>query len=345
MKIHDLNYCHFSYKNGSYGGLAGMKDGIIYDGELWLVKYPKNIKSLDRTGGADYSTSPLSEFIASQIYGILGYDVHETILGERNNKIVVACRDFTGPMAMLMEIRTIKNHSSSLWADVFDKSFSSTGSSHCVDLEELIMHIKNNPILNRIKGLEARFWEQAVIDILLNNNDRNNGNWGILRVFLEDGTFEDRLAPIFDNGASFNTKLSDAKISKLLEDRDSCINNACNIQVAYGKNEHVYSASKFISVVESTNEFRKAVVKVVPIIEERFDSIRELLYSIPTIHTLNNGETISVCSEDRKEFYYLQMKSRFDNLLKPCYDRVKDKVVENSDNLIMETIRKMASQR
>ena len=40
-------------------------------------------------------------------------------------------------------------------------------------------------------------------DIFINNNDRNNGNWGILR--NKDGV--DRLAPIFDNGGSFQTKI------------------------------------------------------------------------------------------------------------------------------------------
>ena len=39
--------------------------------------------------------------------------------------------------------------------------------------------------LNKENGGEEndwdRFYEQAIIDIFINNNDRNNGNWGILR--------------------------------------------------------------------------------------------------------------------------------------------------------------------
>lgn len=34
-----------------------------------------------------YTTSPLSEFLGSRIYEILGYDVHKMILGFRNNKL------------------------------------------------------------------------------------------------------------------------------------------------------------------------------------------------------------------------------------------------------------------
>ena len=33
IEIVDLNNCELSYKNGLYGGLAGAKDGILYNGE------------------------------------------------------------------------------------------------------------------------------------------------------------------------------------------------------------------------------------------------------------------------------------------------------------------------
>lgn len=45
-----------------------------------MVKYPKSTKLMN-VDGMSYTTSPLSEYIGSQIYKILGYDVHETIQG------------------------------------------------------------------------------------------------------------------------------------------------------------------------------------------------------------------------------------------------------------------------
>jgi len=77
MEIINLDNCEFSRKNGTYGGAAGNKDGVIYNGKFWLIKYPKNIIGLERTGEASYSTSPLSEYLGSHIFDILGYDVHE----------------------------------------------------------------------------------------------------------------------------------------------------------------------------------------------------------------------------------------------------------------------------
>jgi hypothetical protein len=93
MYFINFDECKLSDRAGTYGGKAGFKDGIIYNNEYWMIKYPKSTKGM-RKPEISYTTSPLSEFLGSQIYKILGYDVHETLLGTRNNKLVVACKDF-----------------------------------------------------------------------------------------------------------------------------------------------------------------------------------------------------------------------------------------------------------
>lgn len=324
MSVINLNKYTLSYKNGTYGGLAGYKDGIVIDDGLWMVKYPKNLANMQGNGIASYSTSPLSEFIGSHIFAILGIPVHETILGERHNKIVVACEDFVSSNEMLMEVRTIKNYTNEQMAEMFDRPFDGTGSSHCVETEELLLHLYYNPILSRVSGIVDRFWEQAIVDILINNNDRNNGNWGILRR-TTSGHYTDFLAPVFDNGASFQSKASDDKIARQLEDRCKCELDACATQVAYGKEGHVYSTKQFITDVILQNEDGiRAIKKMVPIIEERLLEIFTLINSIPTTHKLENGDVVYVCTDERKELYKLQIMSRLNNLLKPAYDKVSN---------------------
>ena len=73
-------------RNGTYGGQAGEKEGITIDGTYWIVKYPKSTKGM-RGDVLSYMTAPLSEYIGSHIYEILGIDVHQTILGIRNGKL------------------------------------------------------------------------------------------------------------------------------------------------------------------------------------------------------------------------------------------------------------------
>ena len=58
---------------------------------------------------------------------------------------------------------------------------SPTGSEHFVLLNEVLIHLEYNPSINNIPGIKERFWDCVVIDGFINNNDRNNGNWGILR--------------------------------------------------------------------------------------------------------------------------------------------------------------------
>lgn len=312
--IINLEDCPLSRKNGTYGGAAGNKEGILYHGGHWLVKYPKNIRNLQNTGSVSYSTAPLSEYIGSQIFYILGYDVHETFLGERNGKLVVSCKDFA-VQDMLLEIRTIKNYANKELAELLEESFSETGSEHLVNLEELLLHLEYNPILKQVQGIQERFWEQAVIDIYINNNDRNNGNWGILR----DMEGNDYLAPVFDNGGCLQTKISEQKINSILSNGPEAVKNACNTQTAYGIGGHALSAKSFLDLRGTHLGLQNALWKVVPLIQEKEQQIQDMIWDIPEKHTLQDGLEIDVCSKERKCLYLLQMHSRLENLLMPYY--------------------------
>ena len=68
------------------------------------------------------------------------------------------------------------------------------------ELEEVLLIMEENPYSKSIPELKIRFWDMFVIDAFISNNDRNEGNWGLI---LNKETNELRLSPIFDNGASF----------------------------------------------------------------------------------------------------------------------------------------------
>jgi len=316
--IRNVDECGYSFKNGSYDGAAGDKDGLIIDGANWLVKYPKNIGNLERTGGASYSTSPLSEYIGSHIFDILGFPVHETMLVERRLKIAVACKDFEGIDERLTEIRTIKNHDNEKLGEELGIEFHATGSSHVVDLNELLLHLRNNDAFFNVPNIEDRFWEQAVVDVFINNNDRNNGNWGIIK----SNNGADRLAPVFDNGGCLQTKISEEKITNMLLNPVLTKKNACNTQTAYGENGHAYSTQKFMDFWDKEPGLAKAIKKVVPLIKDKKEKIFEFINGIDEKHILNNGQEVYVCSKNRKDLYILQLQTRYNNLLLPYYEKV-----------------------
>ena len=47
MYLIDFNECQEN--NKAYGGMAGSKLGIIYQGEDWILKFPKSTKGMRKT--------------------------------------------------------------------------------------------------------------------------------------------------------------------------------------------------------------------------------------------------------------------------------------------------------
>lgn len=317
MIIHDLSKCELSYKNASYGGMAGSKEGIIFEGQEWMIKYPQNLSGLNGDV-ASYSTSPLSEYIGSHIYGILGYDVHETILGTRNGKLVVGCKDFATNNKMLLEMRTIKNLYNKELSDISDYSQISSSKSHVSDVEEMLLHFDKNPVLVQVEGVKKRFFEQSIIDIFIGNNDRNSGNWGIVR----EAKKPDVLAPIYDNGASFNSKITDEKLLSIYNSSEF-ENNSTNIVMACGINGHSFSAKKFFKYFASEPMFTRSLIEITSLINDKFNDIRNMIYDIPENIMIENKEAIAVISEIRKKVYIAQMEKRYEKLLLPEYERIK----------------------
>jgi len=325
IEIRNLDSYELSDRAGTYGGKAGLKDGILIDGEYYIVKYPKTTKSMN-VKYMSYTTAPLSEFIGSRIYEILGVPVHKTMLGIRNGKLVVACKDFCETEGALREIRTIKNQANPYLAHMLERDFSSTGSKHCVDLEEIMLHLKHNDILKNVPGINERFWDCTVIDCLINNNDRNNGNWGVLR---KADTFQ--LAPVYDNGAAFSNKVSDKKIEKCLMSEQSLLSSALNGVSGYSviKNgkEHVLTSREFMKL--DIPELDEAIIRNVPLIKDNLQHIRNFFDEIPESY-----DNIYVCSKARREFYYRGLEARLNKILIPKYEKIKspDPGLQNIQN-------------
>ena len=319
-EIIDLSKCKLNERAGTYGGKAGFKDAIVYNNEYWIVKYPQSTKGF-RVRDVSYTTAPLSEYIGSQVYQKLGYDTHDTILGCRNNKIVVACKDFCKKEGALREIRTLKNLANEKLEEKLNQSFNSTGSSHFVDLEETLLHIKYNDILSKVPGIEKRFWDMVVVDALINNNDRNNSNWGVL---YEDGVY--KLAPVYDNGAAFSNKVSDEKLLKQLQNKDIMLQSINSATTAYSlKDKQIFTKDLFQL---EYNGFKESVLRNVPLFVDKKEEIIKMIKEIPESY---NGKYI--CSDVRKEAYIQNMDMRMEYYFLPAYEKyMKEQNMECTKN-------------
>lgn len=299
MSLVNFDSCPYSAKHGMYGGNAGDKDGVIYNDAEWIIKYPKTTVNMVGNKIASYTTSPLSEYIGSQIYKILGIPVHETILGTRHNRIVVACKDFATYPWVLMEVRTLKNIALADVNAATEKEQVTSATGDSVDLDELFVHFKYNSFLNTQQVIR-RFWDCVLVDILIDNNDRNNGNWGLLKNIQSGITI---LAPVFDNGNAFNNKTPDSALESKLAVLD--VNDIIGSRTAYSRGGKIISAKKLLSMQDEM--FTESKLRVVPLMTEKLQDIFSMIDNVP----------VEACSSIRKEYYKASLRIRLDNLLVP----------------------------
>ncbi|WP_370786127.1 HipA domain-containing protein [Ruminococcus callidus] len=315
QQIYNLDPYLTNERNGTYGGQAGEKEGITIDGTYWIVKYPKSTKGM-RGDVLSYMTAPLSEYIGSHIYEILGIDVHQTILGIRNGKLVVACKDFCQKEGSLREIRTLKNVYNNELSKQLEESLSSTSDSHLVDLEEILLHLRYNPILSKVSGITERFWTQMLIDILINNTDRNNGNWGVL---YENDAY--RLAPVFDNGASFANKCTEKRLELMLSDETRIQSSIQNTATTYGLKGKPLLARDLETL--KYPGLLLAEKRMIPVIQLKMQEIYDFIENIPEAY---NGYL--VCSQSRKQFYMKSMSKRLETFLLPALENAKQEILK-----------------
>jgi hypothetical protein len=303
-----------------YGGDAGAKDAVIYRDEAWMLKYPKTTRDLNDQQ-ISYTTSPLSEYLGSMIYGLLGIPVHETLLGIKRNKIVVACRDFTrkyndgrdlGIFGLWMTKRLIPFHDikNSFMSGNLE-SYSGSGSETL--LGEVLDTIMGQDDLKKIPGVLERFWDMFVIDAFIGNNDRNNGNWGIL---IDQRTGEATLAPVYDNGNAFFNKRSLAQMEKRMGDRaamrdDAYLTPLCAYKYSGLDNEGI-KINPFAYIKRGENaDCNSAVRRFVKTAD--MSKIEAFIDGIP--ETAGN---LAVMPGTQKEFYKDILRIRLNEALIPA---------------------------
>jgi len=262
--------------------------------------------------GLSYSTTPLSEYLGSHIYESIGLETHETRLGFANGKIVVACKDFLGSNETIIDYNMIKNEYDENVERAIEHLSSSSNINTNHELEEVLLIMEENPYFKSIPELKIRFWDMFVIDAFISNNDRNEGNWGLV---LNKETNELRLSPVFDNGASFYNKSNDDKLSAIFEDdfkfKQSVYDSSISIYELNGKR---INPLKFIESLDN-EECNKAILRTVPKIN--MEKISNIFDEI-----LKEYNSLSVLSEIQKKYYLKSLEYRYNNVLIPVYNKL-----------------------
>lgn len=288
----------------TYGGRGGKKIPIKINGNYYFIKKPNNLTKRAKRAWENieisYNNSPISEYIGSHIYNIIGVEAHDTLLGYKDNQIVVACKDFRQDGEIIQSFGEIKVSFSG--KDVNDENTNGNGSH----LSSILNVIRNAEIFKEIeKDVESHFWDMFVIDFLIGNPDRNNGNWGILNNETIDHI---RLTPVFDNGNSLNNLISDKQIKEILD--ENLLDIEFNMQPNFFVDDNEKSI-KMYDLIKSKKEpkLNNSVLNIVPKIN--IDEIKKMI------------NDISIISDIRKEFYITLLEKRLYKCLIPVYEELR----------------------
>ena len=192
-----IDFTNLPTRNKCYAGANGAKRAVIYQDEQYMLKFPsKAPKNKD----LNCANSCISEYIGCHIFDSVGITAQETILGVYRKggveKIVVACKDFTSPGIVLQDFASLKN-------TVINSSHNGYGTELTGIMQAMDEQTAFSPTL-----LKQYFWDVFIVDALIGNWNRHNGNWGFL---YNTTTDKISIAPVYDCGSSLYSRFESSR--------------------------------------------------------------------------------------------------------------------------------------
>ncbi len=279
----------------AYNGANGNKIPIEYNGEIYMLKFPPSASK--KPNELSYSNSNFSEHIASSIFNMLGVKAHQTLLGtfdvNGKTKIVCACKDFTVGGNTLYDFCSIKN-------TIIDSEHNGTGT----ELSDILETIEKQQFVNP-QMLLNNFWDMFIVDALLGNFDRHNGNWGFLH---NEATNESTIAPVFDCGSCLLPQADDKIMTAVIENDDELNARVFTFPTSAIKyNGNKINYYEFISSMRNS-DCNAALVRIYERIN--IDDINKFIDGVPYITDL------------QKQFYKVYIRARYDKILTSPYNNL-----------------------
>lgn len=260
------------------------KKTLIYNNKKYLVKFPDPIK--ERNKNLSYKNNAFSEYIGSNIFEICGIKTQKTLLGtykyREKEKVVCACEDFTDEENLLYEFENLALSTNP------DKRIET-------EIKDIMEVIEENKMISTEKT-KKEFWKMFIIDSLIGNTDRHNGNWGFI---LNKKTGKIDFAPIYDCGSCLNPMIEDEEIERIsdIELKNLAI-NCYSCLKENGKKINYMSYIKQMKNIECNNAIKNIFNDI---------DINKIMIFIDGISCIN---------ETRKEFYKNIIKQRYDMIEK-----------------------------
>jgi hypothetical protein len=287
----------------AYNGANGKKIAVEYGGNQYMLKFPPS--GAQKLTELSYTNSSISEHIASSIFNILGVPAHDTMLGTfdigNKTKVVCACRDFTAGGKILYDFCSIKN-------TVLDSESGGTGT----EIEDVLETIEKQQFVAP-DHLTKHFWDMFVIDAMLGNFDRHNGNWG----FLHDAaSSKSEIAPVFDCGSCLLPQSDEKVMRDVLANED-----ALNARVFQYPTSAIKQDGRKINYYDFLTKAENADCGA---------ALKRIYGRVDMEKILAFIGGVSYISDLQKEFYGRYISARLDMILHPAYEIVMSDKPERS---------------
>ena len=282
-----IDFTNLPIKNKTYNGANGSKISVIYNNETYMLKFPG---LAPKNKNISYANGCISEYIGCHIFESIGIPAQKTILGTytKNNKekIVVACKDFTSPGVVLQDFASLKN-------TIIDSEHNGYGT----ELSDIIQAIEEQNAINPYT-LKEWFWNTFIVDALIGNFDRHNGNWGFL---YDTNTDKLEIAPIYDCGSCLYPQADETIMQSILENKNELKLRIYQIPLSSIKiNNKKINYFDFINSLENddcNNALKRISLKI------NLEKINQIIDETPYIDDL------------QKNFYKTILKERKEKIL------------------------------
>ncbi len=201
-----IDFTNLPTRRKTYTGANGSKICVVYNDEPYMLKFPA---PPSRNKAMSYTNGCASEYIGCHIFQSIGIPVQETLLGtytkNGKEKIVVACKDFTSSGVVLQDFASLKN-------TIIDSEHNGYGT----ELHDILQAIEEQQAIDP-RTLREWFWDIFIVDALIGNWDRHNGNWGFL---YEVDTDKMTMAPIYDCGSCLYPQADEEIMQAVLDSQN-----------------------------------------------------------------------------------------------------------------------------
>jgi hypothetical protein len=289
----DFSNCVKSYR--FYENGTEQKFGIELDGDFYMLKFPKDLKEREDVL-ISYANNVISEYLGCKIFNSVGMNSQETILGKYENKTVVACKDFNQNGYRLVEFRGFK-------LGIIHGS-SSDGSN--TELSEIMETIDSHDLIADKDTVKNYFWKMFIIDALIGNFDRHNGNWGLM---VNEESKDIVPAPVYDCGSCLYPRLTDEQMKAIISDTCEIDKRIYEFpRSAIKENQEKIDYFEFISSMKN-DDCNHALKEMFPKID--LDKINLIIECTPYICDI------------RKTFYKTMIFERYTKILAHVYEMLK----------------------